>query len=37
MIKNFSTKTMCESLIKGMENALTKFTPKKNFELFKIT
>jgi hypothetical protein len=37
MVKNFSTKTMCNSLVKGIEKSLSKFTPKNKFELFKIT
>ncbi len=37
MIKNFSTKVMCDSLVKGMERSINKFTPKQKFELYKIS
>jgi glycosyltransferase involved in cell wall biosynthesis len=36
MLKNLSSKIMCEKLVLGIEKTINNFTPKKRFELYKI-
>lgn len=36
MIQNFSSEVMCESMVKGIEQALSKWEPKNKFDLYKI-
>ena len=36
MINNLSNKIMCDELIKGIEQTLENFTPRKRFNLHKI-
>ena len=37
MVKNFSSKVMCDSLIKGINESLKHWKPKNKFQLYKIT
>ena len=36
MMKNFSSKVMCDSFVKGIEETLKKWKPRNKFDLYKI-